>query len=102
MEEQRVIFEEIGKRVLSSAVDAGKEVVIRLGRPRLHNETAEFRCDFLITGPGIDICRYAAGLDSHPAIQLAFVCIGGYLAHIAQEWEAPLRWEGDDTGFPEP
>lgn len=44
MGEQRATFEETGKRVLSPAVDAGKEVVIRLGRPRFDNEAAEFRC----------------------------------------------------------
>jgi hypothetical protein len=95
-------FRGIGERVLSSGAGEARELVVKLARPKFDRGTREFRCTYWITGPGVDVCRYAAGLDSIQAVHLAIIAIGAHVARVGREWGVPLLWQGGDAGFPVP
>lgn len=92
----------IAERTLTCAEDAQREVVVRLAKPELNLGGADYECAYRIVGLGIDITRFAAGLDSMQALQLAFAMVGAELAHIEQTTGFNLRFCDGDTGFPRP
>jgi len=84
---------------LACAEDPQQKVVVRLAKPELNGD---YECAYEIVGLGIDITRFAAGLDSMQALQLAFAMVGAELAHIEQTTGFHLRFGDGDTGFPRP
>ena len=91
----------IAERTLTCAEDAQREVVVRLAKPELNRGGANYECAYRIVGLG-NITRFAAGLDSMQALQLAFAMVGAELAHIEQTTGFHLRFCDGDTGFPRP
>lgn len=93
-------FKVIAERVLTCPTEPLKEVTVKVGMPEPSQEAQDFKCHYQITGPNLNILRYAVGLDSVQAIQLAFRSISAHLSRIEQEWGAPLRWSDSDSAFP--
>jgi hypothetical protein len=87
--------------------ETGREVLVKLGRPRPSldaPESGEYFCPFQITGIGDERVRYAAGVDAFQAIELTLRLIGASLRRLNGEAGGKLRWASDANGglgFPE-
>jgi len=82
-----------------------KEVVVKVGKPRVADENGNYYCPFQIVGLGRDKINYAMGIDAVQAMLLGLSKIG-IILYASEEWkEGRLRWIGDeqgDLGFPVP
>jgi uncharacterized protein DUF6968 len=80
-----------------------RRVRVLIGKPELFPEGPGYYCPFQISGAGSEDIKYAVGIDSVQALQLAMVMIGATLEFRNQELGGILRWEGSskgDLGFP--
>lgn len=94
----------IAERQLWSTDPAGTRTMVRvlLGKPMPFPESTDFYCPYQITGVGEEKIRYAGGVDSMQAIQLAFQVIEGDLSGTIGD-TFRLTWEAGendaDLGF---
>jgi hypothetical protein len=91
----------IATRVL--ALGGGAQVTIRLGRPERFSDSEDYYCPYEIRGMDAQHARYAGGVDSVQALDLALKAIGAIL-YTSRECQAKqLTWNGsEDLGFPVP
>jgi hypothetical protein len=104
---RETLDEVMATRGLQVLGEPGREVLVKLGRPRPAvdaPESGEYFCPFQITGIGDERVRYAAGVDAFQAIELTLKLIGAYLRRLNGEAGGKLRWGCDANGglgFPE-
>lgn len=78
-------------------------VTVSIGAPKPYPDGKDFYCPFRIEGLGDDRVKYAGGVDSIQALQLAMQRIGVEL--YASPRAPDLRWidpDDLDLGFPVP
>ena len=92
----------IAERTLSFAAEPSRRLTVRLAKPDLNRDADEYRCHYEIVGEGVEIARYAVGLDAFQALQCAILLIGADIVHIEQIRATDLRWLDGDAGFPRP
>ena len=92
----------IAERTLSFAAEPSRRLTVRLAKPDLNRDADEYRCHYEIVGEGVEIARYAAGLDAFQALQCAILAIGAHIVHIERTSATDLRWLDGDAGFPRP
>ncbi|HWB82995.1 MAG TPA: hypothetical protein VG675_02560 [Bryobacteraceae bacterium] len=91
----------IAERLLRCGKAEGRvqRVVISLGRPLQFPDSQDFFCPYQIVGIGDEKVRYAGGVDSLQAIQLAIDLIAAELSSAEED----LSWEAGevvgDLGF---
>lgn len=88
------------------ALSTGGSVVVRIGMPEKFPDSPDYYCPYEISGGGERRVRYASGIDSVQALQLALSMIGSDLYTSKQLQEGNMKWEGGarerDLGFPVP
>ena len=97
-ENKRKAFAE---RILTSVSDPKKSITVKLWLPR-RTKHGDYECDFELVGPGIEIRRFAAGLDKIQALQLVMKMIGVHLSRIENRWGDKLQYQEGEWGFPKP
>jgi hypothetical protein len=99
------IEDAIAERRLTLISDAGeaREIVVRIGKPTLSPDQADFACECQIAGLGESRVRRIHGLDAFQSLQLTLRFISAMLYHHREEAQGRLYWEepGDDMGFAE-
>jgi len=94
----------IAEREFLSIDPSGARTRIRisLGKPKPFSDSADFYCPYQISGVGDEKIRYAGGVDSMQAIQLALQIIGPDLSSTVGN-ACKLTWEAGendaDLGF---
>jgi hypothetical protein len=101
------IGEVIARRELYIAKDDGpnQEVIVLVGKPQPFPDLRDYYCPYQILVAGKSRIRYAAGIDTVQALELAFRAIGGDLYALNQANHDKLRWLDETTvnfGFPPP
>ena len=88
----------IAEREFWSTDAAGTRTRVRvsLGKPKPFPDSADFYCPYRITGVGDEKIRYAGGVDSLQAIQLAFQIIRADLSCTVGE-AFKLTWEAGEN-----
>ncbi|MEJ7623685.1 MAG: hypothetical protein WKF34_06800 [Pyrinomonadaceae bacterium] len=100
------IGEVIASRSLTIKNADGKtsEFVVLIGKPCLTEGSSNFYAPYQFRGIGKENVKYAAGVDTVQAIQLAMVMIGAELDAINSKTGNNIRWEcrdeSGDFGFP--
>ena len=93
-------LEPIATRTLKLRSGREAEVTVVIYKPSYCEGPGDFRCDYSIAGNGINVRRYAAGLDSVQALQMVFIHIGAHLDRYEMTSGSRLDWAGSDHGFP--
>ena len=95
----------IAERRLTLIYDAGeaREIVVRIGKPTLSPDQADFVCECQIVGLGESRVRRIHGIDAFQSLQLTLRFISTMLNHHREEAQGRLYWQepGDDMGFAE-
>ena len=96
--------EVVASRSLEWRGDDGsrKKVEVEIGKPAKWSNSNDMYCPFQILGIGPEKLRFAVGVDSAQALQLAMKILGAELGAIQSELHGKLLWtNGDpgDTGF---
>ena len=95
--------EVIATRRLLLVGSEGKELTVKMGKPRL-SDHGDYCCPVQIVGAGDDDIRGIFGIDAFQSIQLAMEFIGKTLENWTAEHNgAKIRWELNEergAGFP--
>jgi hypothetical protein len=89
----------LAERELISTSVPPQKVMVKLGQPE-GAAGGDFKCNYQLIGPGVDVKRYSAGIDAFQAIQLSFVALGAEITVIEKKWGCRLVWLDGDAGFP--
>jgi len=93
----------IAERRLTLISDSGeaREIVVRIGKPVLSPDQADFACECQIVGLGESKVRRIHGLDAFQSLQLTLRVISTMLNHHREEARGCIYWQepGDDMGF---
>jgi hypothetical protein len=91
----------IAERTLICAQNPRQNVVVKLAKPKLNARTKDYECAYQITGKGVHVNRWAAGLDSFQALQLALSMIGVEIGRIEKAFGLQFRFSDlQSSGFP--
>lgn len=96
----------VGERVLevSTGADKPDRVTLRVAAPeRDPLPGGDWRCRYAVLGLGDPVLRYAYGVDTLQALQLAMAGLANHVRAQAVELGAELSWiGGEDLGLPKP
>ena len=78
--------------------ESDRKVEVRIGKPRLFEDSESYYCPFQIVGVGEEEIKYSAGIDAIQSLQLVMVMIGATLEYFNGELDGRLHWPGATEG----
>jgi hypothetical protein len=98
-----VKLESVGRIIVTRELDleGGEKVLVTIGAPQPTPGHSDYYCPYVIAGLGSAKVRYAIGIDTMQALDLALRTIGSDLYSSTEYSEGHLRYLGmRNLGFP--